>query len=77
MGKAGLERVKEKFSLSNTVRGYHIFIKQSENQSLLTRRMTVIEPVFDLISRLLDTTKNHKQLPVKGMETVMYTLGSV
>jgi len=30
----------------------------------------IIEPMFDLISRLLDTTANHKQLPVKGKSNV-------
>jgi hypothetical protein len=35
----------------------------------------IIEPLFDLISRLLDTTANHKQLPIKGKENVRSFLG--
>ncbi|MDQ1317948.1 MAG: Tnp dom protein, partial [Candidatus Poribacteria bacterium] len=38
-------------------------------------RKAIIEPLFDLISRLLDTTSNHKQLPIKGKENVRSCLG--
>jgi hypothetical protein len=51
-------------------KAYRRFIKQPDLASLLQKRKTAIEPVFDLISRLLSTTNNHKQLPVKGKPNV-------
>jgi hypothetical protein len=45
---------------------YRQLMKQYISDIPIKARKTVIEPVFDLISRLLGTTKNHKQLPVKG-----------
>lgn len=51
-------------------KAYHRFIQQPDIASLLKRRKTAIEPVFDLISHLLNTTNNHKQLPVKGKPNV-------
>lgn len=45
---------------------YRQLMKQYTSDIPIKARKTVIEPVFDLISRLLGTTKNHKQLPMKG-----------
>ena len=45
---------------------YRQFTKQCISRIPLKNRKVVIEPVFDLISRLLSTTRNHKQLPIKG-----------
>ncbi|HGE72019.1 TPA: hypothetical protein ENX78_14365 [Candidatus Poribacteria bacterium] len=45
---------------------YHRFIEQPFIKALLQKRKTVIEPLFDLISGLLGTESNHKQLPLKG-----------
>ena len=45
---------------------YRQSMKQYTSHILVKARKAVIEPVFDLVSRLLGTTKNHKQLPVKG-----------
>ncbi len=51
-------------------KAYRRFIQQPDIAFLLKKRKTAIEPVFDLISRLLSTTNNHKQLPVKGKPNV-------
>jgi len=45
---------------------YHQFIEQPVIKALLQKRKSVIEPLFDLISGLLGTENNHKQLPLKG-----------
>jgi len=45
---------------------YRQLMKQYTSDIPIKARKTVIEPVFDLVSRLLSTTRNHKQLPVKG-----------
>jgi hypothetical protein len=45
---------------------YHQFIEQPEIKALLQKRKIVIEPLFDIISGLLGTENNHKQLPLKG-----------
>jgi len=45
---------------------YRQLVKQYTSGLPIKARKTVIEPVFDLISRLLGTTGNHKQLPIKG-----------
>lgn len=55
---------------SKEAKAYRSFIQQPENQVLLKERKTAIEPVFDLLSHLLDTTNNQKQLPVKGLANV-------
>jgi len=47
-------------------KAYHQFIEQPSLKALLLKRKTAIEPVFDLVSGLLSTESNHKQIPVKG-----------
>ncbi len=56
---------------------YHRFISQPENADLLACRGTAVEPLFDLISKVLGTTNNQKQLPIKGLANVrtFLTLG--
>jgi len=49
---------------------YRQFTRQCISRIPIKNRKTVIEPVFDLISRLLSTTRNHKQLPIRGRENV-------
>ena len=51
-------------------KAYHNFIAQSPYGQWLKCRKTAIEPVFDLFSKVLGTTKNHKQLPVQGVAKV-------
>ena len=55
---------------SKEAEAYLSFAQQPENRDLLKRRKTAIEPVFDLLNHLLDTTNNQKQLPVKGLANV-------
>lgn len=49
---------------------YHRFIAQPPVSQWLKSRKTAIEPVFDLFSKVLGTTHNHKQLPLQGLEKV-------
>jgi hypothetical protein len=49
---------------------YHRFIAQPTVSQWLKCRKTAIEPVFDLFSKVLGTTKNHKQLPLQRLKNV-------
>jgi len=55
---------------------YHRFIGQPENAELLASRGTAVEPLFDLVSKVLGTTDNQKQLPIKGLANVRTLLTS-
>lgn len=62
---------------SRYAQAYHRFISQPENATILAARKTAVEPFFDLVSKVLGTTDNHKQLPIKGLANVrtLLTLG--
>ena len=49
---------------------YHRFLQQEENQDLSRLRRTAIEPIFDLIAKLIDATDNHKQIAQKHLKNV-------
>ena len=49
---------------------YHTFIQLLPNAALLQARRTAIEPVFDLMAKLVGADDNHKQLPVQGLPNV-------
>ena len=49
---------------------YHRFLQQEENQDLIRLRRTAIEPIFDLIAKLIDATDNHKQIAQKHLQNV-------
>lgn len=49
---------------------YHRFIRQKPFTDWLKGRKTAIEPVFDLFSKVLGTTNNHKQLPIQSLKKV-------
>ena len=49
---------------------YHRLIKKPPFRRWLSCRKTAIEPVFDLFAKVLGTTNNQKQLPVRGMANV-------
>ena len=49
---------------------YHCFLKQTENQDLIRLRKTAIEPIFDLIAKLIDVTDNHKQIALQTLQNV-------
>ena len=56
---------------------YHCFIAQPPVSQWLNCRKSAIEPIFDLFSKVLGTTNNHKQLPLQSLEKVrpFLTLG--
>jgi hypothetical protein len=49
---------------------YHHFLERKPMNHWLNGRKTAIEPVFDLFSKVLGTTNNHKQLPVQWLAKV-------
>ena len=49
---------------------YHNFIQNTENQDLMRLRRTTIEPIFDLIAKIIDATDNHKQIAYKHLKNV-------
>lgn len=49
---------------------YHCFIQQPANAKLLNSRRTAIEPVFDLVAKVLGTTAKQKQLPIQKLTNV-------
>lgn len=49
---------------------YHELIKIPENAKLLYYRKKVIEPVFDLLPKIMGVRNNHKQLPVRSLGNV-------
>jgi hypothetical protein len=49
---------------------YHAFIQLPPNALLLQARRTAIEPVFDLLAKLIGADDNHRQLPVQGLPNV-------
>jgi hypothetical protein len=50
---------------SQEAEAYHSYLQYPENASLMRKRKTAIEPLFDLVSKAIGTESNHKQLPVK------------
>jgi hypothetical protein len=53
---------------------YHCFIQQPANAQLLNSRRTAIEPVFDLVTKVLGTTAKQKQLPLQKLTNVRMCL---
>lgn len=53
---------------------YHRLIKQPYFAACLKQRRTTIEPLFDLIAKVLGTTGRHKQLPVQRLDNVQTCL---
>lgn len=51
-------------------KSYHAFIQEKSNARLLQNRRTAIEPVFDLIAKLIGATANHKQLSIQRLMNV-------
>lgn len=52
---------------------YHRYIGQAE-QKLLYKKRGNIEPIFDLLAKLLDARNNHKQLSIKTLANVRTAL---
>ena len=51
-------------------KAYHKFIHEDLNARLLQNRRTAIEPIFDLIAKLIGATANHKQLSIQRLINV-------
>jgi len=70
--KAGVALISPavKWTQGRYAHAYHRFIHQSENQQLLRTRRTAIEPIFDLVAKLIGATDNHKQLAIQGLQNV-------
>jgi hypothetical protein len=49
---------------------YHRFLKQEPYRTWFKCRKTAIEPVFDLLSKLLGPLNNHKQLSLQNLANV-------
>lgn len=56
-------------------KAYRQFIKQPDIAPLLRQRKTAIEPVFDLLTKLLGLTGKQKQLTLQGLANVRTFLG--
>jgi hypothetical protein len=59
-----------KWTEGRYAQAYHRFIYQPQNAVILSARKTAVEPLFDLVSQVLGTTDNHKQMPLKGLANV-------
>lgn len=60
-----LKWVKGRFA-----RAYHCFIELPDMALHLTKRRTSVEPLFDLIAKVLGITAKQKQLPVQHLDNV-------
>jgi hypothetical protein len=49
---------------------YHHFIQEPDIAEHLRKRRTSVEPLFDLIAKVLGTTARQKQLPIQGLKNV-------
>lgn len=49
---------------------YHRFIQEPDVTAHLRKRRTSVEPLFDLIAKVLGTTARQKQLPIQGLKNV-------
>ncbi|MCP4527902.1 MAG: hypothetical protein GY833_18605 [Aestuariibacter sp.] len=49
---------------------YHVYIEQPLNAALLKLRKTAIEPIFDLIAKIIGATANDNQLPLNSLVNV-------
>ena len=49
---------------------YHAYLKRPANVRCLRKRRTTIEPLFDLVAKVLGTTAKQKQLPIQRLHNV-------
>lgn len=49
---------------------YHRFLKEQDIKCLFRKRKTSVEPLFDLIAKVIGATNNHKQLKRQGLVNV-------
>ena len=51
-------------------KAYHAYVKQPEQRALLQSRRTAIEPIFDLVAKVLGLSGSQKPLPVQRLANV-------
>ena len=51
-------------------KAYHQFINQPKQRFCLRKRRSSVEPLFDLITKVIGTSTQQKQLPVRGLLNV-------
>ncbi len=70
--KAGIVLITPalKWVTGRYAKNYHHFLQRTENQDLRRIRRTTIEPIFDLIAKLIYATDNHKQVAYKHLQNV-------
>ena len=66
---------KTTFAEANALLGADPLYTVRQVETLRTARKTAIEPVFDLLSKLLSITGAHKPLPIRGLAYVSTFLG--
>jgi hypothetical protein len=59
-----------KWKRGRYAQAYHCFRQQPRPAAWLRARKTAIEPIFDLLCKVLDVQDNHKQLPLQGLANV-------
>ena len=59
-----------RWTRSRFAQAYHRFIELPDSALRLRRRRTSVEPLFDLISKVIGADAHHKQLPVQRLENV-------
>jgi hypothetical protein len=53
---------------------YHRFLAEADIQERFKRRKTSVEPLFDLIAKVIGATRQHKQLPMQKLVNVRTVL---
>ncbi len=59
-----------KWRTGRFAQAYHRYLKQPANACHLHNRRTTIEPLFDLVAKVLGTTAQQKQLPIQRLPHV-------
>ncbi len=59
-----------KWRTGRYARAYHQLIQQPGYRDLLRRRRTTVEPLFDLVAKVIGATDNQKQLPLQFLANV-------
>lgn len=59
-----------KWTNGRYAKAYHAYLKRPGNVRCLRKRRTTIEPLFDLIAKVLGTTAKQKQLPIQHLHNV-------
>ena len=72
LAKSGLFLITPKTTIGQvrTLSNLHLSLTDAQLDEMKASRKTAIEPIFDLLSKLLATTGEHKPLPIRGMAQV-------